>query len=71
MKKEYTVQDVWNNTDEELCELLNKYSRIVEEKDRKFKEFEELIAEVRSKVPVDSDIFWLLDFLFDAFTCQV
>lgn len=61
MKKEYTVRDIWNNTDEEVCELLNKYSRTVEEKDKKIKELKELIAEVRSKVPVDSDIFWLLD----------
>lgn len=61
MKKEYTVRDIWNNTDEEVCELLNKYSRTVEKKDKKIKELKELIAEVRSKVPVDSDIFWLLD----------
>lgn len=61
MKKEYTVRDIWYNTDEEVCELLNKYSRTVEEKDKKIKELKELIAEVRSKVPVDSDIFWLLD----------
>lgn len=61
MKKEYTVRDIWNNTDEEVCKLLNKYSRTVEEKDKKIKELKELIAEVRSKVPVDSDIFWLLD----------
>lgn len=61
MKKEYTVRDIWNNTDEEVCELLNKYSRTIEEKDKKIKELKELIAEVRSKVPVDSDIFWLLD----------
>lgn len=61
MKKEYTVRDIWNNTDEEVCELLNKYSRTVEEKDKKIKKLKELIAEVRSKVPVDSDIFWLLD----------
>lgn len=61
MKKEYTVRDIWNNTDEEVCELLNKYSRTVEEKDKKIKELRELIAEVRSKVPADSDIFWFLD----------
>lgn len=61
MKKQYTVQDIWNNNDEEIADLLNKYSRTVEEKDRKIEELKELIAEVRSKVPVDSDIFWLLD----------
>ena len=44
MKKEYTVRDIWNNTDEEVCELLNKYSRTVEEKDKKIKELKELIA---------------------------
>lgn len=61
MKKEYTVQDIWNNDDKELCNLLNKYSRTVEEKDKKIKELKELIVEVRKKAPVDSDIFWLLD----------
>lgn len=61
MKKEYTVQDVWNNNDEEIVDLLNKYSRIVDEKDKKIEELRELIAEVRNKAPVDSDIFWLLD----------
>ena len=61
MKKEYTVQDIWNHNDEEICELLNKYVRIVEEKDKKIGELKELLAEVRLKAPVDSDIFWLLD----------
>lgn len=61
MKKEYTVQDVWSNNDEEIVDLLNKYSRTVEEKDRKIEELRELLAEVHSKAPVDSDIFWLLD----------
>lgn len=61
MRKEYTVQDVLNNNDEDLVDLLNKYSRTVEEKDKKIKELKELIAEVRSKAPTDSDIFWLLD----------
>ena len=61
MKKEYTVQDIWSNNDEELCDLLNKYSRTVEKKDRKIKELKDLIAEVRSKAPIDSEIFWLLD----------
>ena len=61
MKKEYTVQDVWDNNDEEIVDLLNKYSRIVDEKDKRIEELGELIAEVRLKVPVDSDIFWFLD----------
>jgi hemerythrin len=61
MKKEYTVQDVLNNNDEEIVDLLNKYSRIVDEKDKKIEELKELIAEVRTKAPVNSDIFWLLD----------
>ena len=61
MKKEYTVQDVWSNNDEEIVDLLNKYSRTVEEKNKKIEELKELIAEVRLKVPVDSDLFWLLD----------
>lgn len=61
MKKEYTVQDVWSNNDEEIVDLLNKYSRIVDEKDKKIEELKELIAEVRTKAPVNSDIFWLLD----------
>ena len=61
MKKEYTVQDIWNHNDEEICELLNKYVRIVEEKVKKIGELKELLAEVRLKAPVDSDIFWLLD----------
>lgn len=61
MKKEYTVQDIWNNNDEEIVDLLNKYSRIVEEKDKKIVELRELIGEIRLKAPVNSDIFWLLD----------
>ena len=61
MKKRYTVQDVLNNNDEELADLLNKYSRTVDEKDKKIRELKELIAEVRTKAPVNSDIFWLLD----------
>ena len=61
MKKKYTVQDVWNNNDEEVADLLNKYSRTVDEKDKKIKELKELIAEVRTKAPVNSDVFWLLD----------
>lgn len=61
MKKEYTVQDILNNNDEEIVNLLNKYSRTVDEKDKKIKELKELIAEVRTKAPVNSDIFWLLD----------
>ena len=60
MKDEYTVQDIWNNNDEEIVELLNKYSHTVEKKDKKIEELKELIAEVRKKAPVDSDIFWLL-----------
>ncbi len=50
MKKEYTVQDIWNNTDEELCELLNKYSRTVEEKDRKIEELKDLLVDVLERV---------------------
>lgn len=61
MKKEYTVQDVLNNNDKEIVDLLNEYSRTVEKKDKKIKELKELIAEVRSKAPVGSDIFFLLD----------
>ncbi len=61
MKKEYTVQDIWNHNDEEICDLLNKYSRTVDEKDKKIEELKELLSEVRLKAPVDSDIFWLLD----------
>ncbi len=61
MKKEYTVQDIWNHNDEEICDLLNKYSHTVDEKDKKIEELKELLAEVRLKAPVDSDIFWLLD----------
>jgi hemerythrin len=61
MKKKYMVQDVWNNNDEKIVDLLNKYSRTVDEKDKKIEELKELIAEVRSKAPVGSDIFYLLD----------
>lgn len=61
IKREYTVQDIWNNNDEEIADLLNKYSRIVDERDKKIRELKELLAEVRLKAPVDSDIFWLLD----------
>lgn len=61
MKKEYTVKDVWSNNDEEIVDLLNKYSRIVEEKDKKIEELRELIGEIHLKAPVNSDIFWLLD----------
>lgn len=61
MKKKYKLKDVWNADDTELCDLLNKYASTVDKKDRKIEELTELIAEVRSKVPVNSDIFWLLD----------
>lgn len=61
MRKEYTVRDVWSSNDEEIVDLLNKYSRIVDEKDKKIEELKELIAEVRIKAPVNSDVFWLLD----------
>lgn len=61
MRKKYTVQDIWNNNDEDIADLLNKYSRTVEEKEKKIEELKELLAEVRSKAPVNSDIFWLLD----------
>ena len=61
MKKMYTVQDVWSNNDEEIVNLLNKYSRTVAEKDKKIEELKELIAEIRTKAPVNSDIFWILD----------
>jgi hypothetical protein len=61
MKKNYTVRDVWNNDDKNICKLLNKYSDIVEEKDKKIEELIELIAEIRSKIPIDSEIFYLLD----------
>ena len=61
MKKEYTVRDIWNSNDEEIVDLLNKYSCIVEEKDKRIEELRDLIKEVRIKAPVNSDIFWLLD----------
>jgi hypothetical protein len=61
MKKEYTVQDVLNNNEEEIVDLLNKYSRIVKGKDKKIEELRELMGEIRLKAPVNSDIFWLLD----------
>ena len=61
MKKEYTVRDIWGNNDEDLVNLLNKYARTVEKKDKKIEELKELLAEVRSKAPIDSDIFWLID----------
>lgn len=43
MKKRYTVQDIWDNNDEDIVNLLNKYSRIVGEKDEKIKELKEMI----------------------------
>ena len=61
IRKEYTVQDIWKNNDEEIVDLLNKYSHIVEEKDKKIEELRELIAEIRLKAPLDSDIFLFLD----------
>ena len=60
MKKEYTVEDIWSNNDIEICDLLNKYARTVDEKDQKIQELMELIAEVKIKAPVDSEIFWFL-----------
>lgn len=60
MKNEYTVRDVWSNNDEDICDLLNKYSRTVKEKDKKIQELKEVIAEIKSKAPVDSELFWLL-----------
>ena len=61
MKKKYTVQDILSNNDEELVDLLNKYERIIYKRDKKIEKLRDLLAEVRSKAPVDSDIFWLLD----------
>ena len=48
MKKEYTERDLWSSNDEEIVDLLNKYSRIVEQNDKTIEELRDFI-------------FWLLD----------